>query len=196
MAKSPKNKTENVPANTNPETDAPLPTHVEYGDFKLAIADLSQKAAVYLLQYGFGKSLQDSVAGVRKEMTNAVKMGEDGKTPLLDEAGNTIPAHSEDEIKAAISKSMGERVQAIVDGTIGNRGPGKPKLTTRESLTEKVVREMLSAAAAKQNKKLPKIGEGYEALAEKFLAAKRDIVNAEVDHRMATVGESAEDFTF
>jgi hypothetical protein len=92
MAKSPKNKTENVPANTNPETDAPLPTHVEYGDFKLAIADLSQKAAVYLLQYGFGKSLQDSVAGVRKEMTNAVKMGEDGKTPLLDEAGNTIPA--------------------------------------------------------------------------------------------------------
>ena len=129
MAKSPKNKTENVPANTNPETDAPLPTHVEYGDFKLAIADLSQKAAVYLLQYGFGKSLQDSVAGVRKEMTNAVKMGEDGKKPLLDEAGNTIPAHSEDEIKAAdggaaTGPSSSRAVENATSATVRPLDPG------------------------------------------------------------------------
>jgi len=190
MAKD-KNKT---PATDNPATVDPatpaatteeaIPTHVEYAGFKHLIADFSVKSLCYLAQYGWAKSIQDAVAGRKKELTE--EKNEDG-TPKYDENG----------VAAVIKSEMAERVAAIVAGTVGTRGPGKPKATTREGMILKVARELLSFAAKKADKKLPKIGEGYEALLEKFTTAKRAEIEAEADRRMVTANEpGGETFTF
>lgn len=178
---APSTETPATPAEATPEVIA---TEVEYGGFKHTIADFSVKSAVYLMQYGWAKSLQDSVAGRKKEL--AEEKNEDGSLKY-DEAG----------VSAVLKTEMGERAAAIIAGTVGTRGPGKPKATTREGMILKVAREWLSFAAKKADKKLPKIGEGYEALLEKYTASKKAEIEAEADRRMATAtAPEGETFTF
>lgn len=188
MAKNKYAPATETPANGTdvaPVTETPIATTVTYGGFTHDVAAFSVRSAVYLMQYGWAKSLQDSVAGRKKELSEEVKLAEDGKTPLLGEDGKPILAHTPDEVAAILKTEMGERAAAIIAGTVGTHGPGKPKATSREGMILKVTREWLSAAASKAGKKLPKIGEGYEALVEKFGLAKKAEIEAEADRRMA-----------
>ncbi len=181
-------------ATETPATDA-IPTHVEYGGFRHEIAAFSVKALCYLAQYGWAKSLQDSVAGRKKELAEEIVKDAEGK-PVLDTEGKTSLKYDEAGVAAILKTEMGERAAAIIAGTVGTRGPGKPKATTREGMILKVSREWLTAAAQKAGKKLPKIGEGYEALLEKFQTAKKDLIEAEADKRMASAAEQGGDFDF
>ncbi len=177
-------------------------THVEYAGFRQEIASLPVHAAVYLMQYGFAKSLQDSVAGRKKELEaetiSVPVVGEDGQ-PVLDAAGvattSTVPKHNADGVTAILKSEMADRVESILDGTIGSRGPGVPRLTPRESMIQKVVRDFLTAQAAKKNAKLPKVGAGYAELAEKYLTKFRDKVETEADRRLAAP-DTSEEFDF
>ncbi len=95
-----------------------IPESLEYNGVKVGLSGETpariQNAVNYLLAYGFGKSLQDAVAGVKKEMTAAGETAE--------------------SIALAIRDEMASRAEAILAGTVGTRGPrlSGPEATRRE----------------------------------------------------------------
>ena len=169
--------------NTTTETNSAdvwaAKTEMEYGPFKDTFADAPLHSAKYLMQYGYAKSLQDSVAGMRKEME--AEKNEDGSAK-----------HTEEQIVAALTATMQKRRDAIWNGTIGLRGPAAPKLSTRDSTIDKVAKEFLRNAAANKKKKLPKVGEGYAELLAGFLEKNRAAIEAEADRRIASDVDSLE----
>lgn len=112
---------------------------VTYNGVELDLGDIASdfnaKGIEYLLAYGFAQSLQDSVAGVKKEMK--------------DEGA------SDDEIATAIKETMQERANAIASGTVGHRVVG-PRGSAIETVMRQVALAELTAAFKKKNAKLPK----------------------------------------
>src|ERR1700690_1864879 len=92
---------------SNFEATLSLPSFLEYNGVTIDLENAGDeslgRAIGYLLFYGFGKSLQDSVAGRAKELR-----------------GNGEP---EAEITRITREEMGKRAEAILTGTIGTRGP-------------------------------------------------------------------------
>lgn len=137
-----------------------LPETLEYNGVKIVLADEStdrvQNAISYLLPYGFGKSLQDSVAGLKKKMT------EEGK-----------PAA---EIEAAILADMAERAEAIFAGTVSLRGP---RLSGPEAIRNAVIDEYFKAWAVAQKakgKSLPSLKSRFGVKASDATAEQRKAV--------------------
>jgi hypothetical protein len=178
------------------EANMTLPEVLEYNGVSIDLENASEeslgRAIGYLLSYGFGKSLQDSVAGRAKE---------------LRDAGET-----ESAIAAAIKAEMTERAEAILAGTIGARGPrlvGPDAI--RRDVTEEFFRAWVKDAAAKgqvlpslkttfnvstkdatkEQKKA--VAEKIYALREKFAKARKDKIDAEVERRLALQSEDSDD---
>lgn len=155
-----------------------LPATVTFGDFSITITDIPASGIYYLLQYGFAKSVQDSVAGMKKKLTE--EKGEDGE-----------PKFTADEVEAQLREAQQERITRILEGTIGTRTAGAPRATPFEAMVTKVAKAMLKAAAAKIKKVLPKAdSEEYEALLAGFTAKHKERIEEEAKRRM----EVATDF--
>ena len=162
-----------------------LPT-VEHNGVTLDFDDYSQeqieRAVAYLVQYGFAKSLQDSVAGLRKER----------------KADGVSDAEIEAEIKAAGV----ERMEAILNGTLNARGP---RLTSEAAIRRDVIDEFFRLWAKKMadagKGKLPRAAKGatdeekkavaekVKALRERFAAANAEKIDAEVARRVELQSE-------
>jgi hypothetical protein len=170
------------------EANMNLPSSLEYNGVSIDLENASEESLgrtiSYLLSYGFGKSLQDSVAGRAKE--------------LRDEG------ESEKKISDTIREEMTERAEAILAGTIGARGPrlvGPDAI--RRDVTEEFFRTWVKDAAAKgqilvslktafnvstkdatkEQKKA--VADKINALREKFAKARNDRIELEVARRLA-----------
>lgn len=112
-----------------------IPESLEYNGVKVGLsgesADRIQNAVNYLLPYGFGKSLQDSVAGLKKLLSTAAAELSEKDAKLTASYREDYPGKSVDEIIAA---EMAARAEAILSGTVGTRGPrlSGPEATHRE----------------------------------------------------------------
>lgn len=99
-------------------------TVLEYNGFRAEISEIATAGQAYLWQYGFAKSLQDSVAGLAKE---------------LKESG--VPA---DEIPGRIKSAMQERFDKILAGTVGTRSTG-PRVMGFDKILRDVAERELAA---------------------------------------------------
>lgn len=173
-----------------------LPETLSYNGVTISLASESperlQNAVSYLLAYGFGKSLQDAVAGLKKSMTAE---GADAAT-----------------IAAAIEADMTARAEAILSGTIGLRGP---RAVGPEAVKRTVIEEWFKAwakAQADKGKVLPSlksmfgvsakdatdeqkkaVAEKLGALKAKFADAKATAIEEEVARRLATQGDEEDE---
>lgn len=153
----------------NTSTDQPF--RVEYGPFSVAYSDLAEHALHYLAQYGFAKSLQDSVAGMKKALSD------EGK--------------SEAEIDAALQDTMQKRVTAIMQGTIGAR-VGTPRMTGIEKVMADIAREDLKAAAVSVKRKLP-TGKELTELVNKYIARHEATLREKAQARLDSAQNAADD---
>ena len=128
-----------------------IPESLEYNGVKVALsgesADRIQNAINYLLPYGFGKSLQDAVAGLKKEMKEA---GADEET-----------------ISTAIASDMAARAESILAGTIGTRGP---RLTGPDATRRVVIDEFFKVWAKSMSDK----GKALPSLKSRFNVTAKD----------------------
>jgi len=142
-----------------------LPETLEYNGVSAGLSAASveslQRAANYLLAYGFSKSLQDAVAGLKKELVAAGK--------------------SEAEVTSAIRAGMEERADAILAGTIGLRGP---RLSGPEAIRRQVITAFFGVwakAQAVKGKSLPSLKSRYNVTAKDATTEQKAAVNAAID---------------
>jgi hypothetical protein len=163
-----------------------LPEVLSYNGVEVRFAELTEaevnRTVDYLIKYGFGKSLQDSVAGLKKKL----------------ESEGELDA---DEITAKIAEEMESRADAIVNGTIGTRAP---RGTSEDKIRRDVIASFFKAYLAKTKQALPKLGKDAtasqkEALAKKiaqfheqYYAANKAKVDEEVARRIEAQKEESE----
>lgn len=143
-----------------------------YKTFTVDSNDIAAKGFDYLLQYGFAKSLQDCVAGMRKELATP---GEDGK--VLSEA----------EIEAELNATMAERFDDILKGEVGTRTTG-PRLRGIDKVKHEIACEELKSAFGVKKLAWPNgkgSAETIAVLVGKFLAKHDTRVTKEAERRMA-----------
>lgn len=178
-----KNKSAPVDDTPSEALDSPVAMALTYGTHSVNIADLSPKAAAYLMQYGFAKSLQDSVAGMRAELT-ATK----------DADGNA--KYTADEVNVILHDTQAERLGKILAGTIGIRAASGPKATPIESVIKRVALEEIRNAVAAKNAgkatkdvvKLP-TGDALNSIVAKYIEKYLDRLTAEATRRMANIAD-------
>lgn len=169
---------------------------LQFGDFTLDFASLPPHALHYLAQYGFAKSLQDSVSGKAKEWKDALVTLEDTKNPSSPYFG--IPAdrcvgakkYNESEIVTMLHDVQAKRMAAILDGTIG-AGRGTPRLKGRDKLFHEVAMEQLKAVFALQRKALPK-DEAWERVLGDYKTKYEKKITVEVERRMEMQAETVD----
>lgn len=176
MAKSKKNDT-TVAATT---TDAVTESHtitgtgmVTHQGRTINWMDISAKGLAYLLQYGFTQSMQDSVAGLAKDVRENPTDYE-GKTP-----------------EEVVAEMLDTRQAAILAGTIGTR-VGAARLSGIDKIMRDVAKERIKAACVAKGVAMPK-GEALAALVDKYLAKYDDSVREEADRRMSTIKSAGDD---
>lgn len=148
---------------------------LEYNGIGVNVSAISEAGIAYLLQYGWAKSLQDSVAGRKKAL-----LAGDDETPAL----------TEDEAEAKLVEIMTKRAEAIVAGEVGQRAGG-PRLTKIDRVMRNVAAEIVKAAAAKKGRKLPK-GEAYQTLISAYIAKNEAAVREEAERRMEATQEEVD----
>lgn len=140
--------------------------------YEAEVESLPPASIEYLLRYGFAQSLQDCIAGrekkVRDEIEGKILKGE------ADFADDEIVAQIRDDLDG----TLGKRLDAIMNGTVGTRVSGEP----RDTLTS-VARDMVRKAIVKKGKKVSK--ENFAELVKGVLAdpTERAKVQAEYDRR-------------
>lgn len=138
-------------------------------EYACDVESLPAPALAYLLQYGWAQSLQDCIAGRAKV--------------VRDEMAGQGEAAIAAAVQADIAGTLAKRADAIKTGTVAKRegkstGHSKPFLG--------VAREMLAAVAKARGLTMPK-AKAYAELLERFIAARRGAIQAEVERRAATV---------
>lgn len=122
-----------------------LPESLEYNGVRVAIgaesADRQQNAVSYLMAYGFAKSLQDSVAGVKKLLSTEAHKLSDKDVSLAESYRADYPGASVDEI---IRAEMAARAEAILAGTVGTRAA---RLSGPDAIRRVVIDEYFKAWA-------------------------------------------------
>ena len=145
-------------------------------EYSVESVDLTETAIGYLLQYGWAQSLQDSIAGREKKVRDeiAAQVAEGEISEMADDEIN-------ESVAAEIDGTLLKRSDAIINGTIRERGVGE----TRDPLRS-VANDMLRKALAKAGKKVPK--EKFAELVSELLAdeTKRAKVQAELERRNAS----------
>lgn len=145
------------------------------------------RGVFYVLQYGFGKSLQDSVSGMAKAM-----LGE------KDESGER--KHTDAEIEAALAEKRQERYDSIVAGDVSTRTTG-PRVKGLEKVMQEIAWESIVAQCAKVNASrakdkqivLPKKVADQAPLIAQYLAKHGDTVRAEAEERLAKANARGEE---
>ena len=142
-----------------------IPESLEYNGIKVDLASESperiQNAVNYLMAYGFGKSLQDSVAGLKKEMKDA--------------------GASEAEIAKAVASDMADRAEAILAGTVGTRGP---RLSGPAAVRREVIESFFKGWAksmADKGKALPTLKSRFNVTAKTATDEQKKAVADAVD---------------
>ena len=159
------------------------------------------RAVAYFYQYGFAKSLQDSVAGVKKALQafRAGKANDKQKAiaePFFDQYGEDA------EIDEILNAEMSARLKDVLTGTLNSRGP---RLTSEASIRRDVINEFFRRWAKKRadagQGRLPRAAKGatkeekrgiadkIAALREKFAAHNEAKISAEVERRVALQAE-------
>lgn len=141
----------------------PLEVSLPHGP-KVDLMELTLDTVHRLAQYGARQWVQDSIAGMAKEMKGE---GAD-----------------EDAIKAALVAEQEARWQSIVDGTVGTRSTG-PRVRGVERIIRDVALEEMRSVMGKLNKKLPKGQELQDTLA-KYIRANEAKLRGEAERRMAS----------
>lgn len=158
-----------------------------YGPFTVSVEDLPASSVAYLLQYGFGKTLQDSASGVMKTVTKA--LAENGEEAIS--LRNAFPDAEDSAIpRLQATFVMQVRMHALSSGTMGTRhtGGGAPRKSTLESEMIKVAKEGLKKAAAARGKTLPKASTPeYEAILEAYTSRNIDSIKVEAERRLSAV---------
>lgn len=137
----------------------------------------SPKGLFYSIQYGLSQSLQDSVAGMAKELRE--------KT---DENGEAV--HNDASIAAALHDAMRERLEAIASGEIGHRVRG-PQVRGVDKIIRDVAWEAIVAQATSLGKAalLPKKSVEINGLVDKYLSneSRANSAREEAERRMGAV---------
>ena len=130
-------------------------------------------AVHYLLDYGYGKSMQDCIAGRAKALKEEIlaKAKKEGKAAPKDSA-------IEAEIATDETARLQKRHDAIVAGEVGTRGPHD----TLRALATELVRDKLAEKKMKADK------EQFAKFVSDLLTIpeKRKMVQAEYDKRQAS----------
>lgn len=141
------------------------------GDDVVTVTGASAATIAYLLQYGWDQSHQDCIAGRAKKVRDEyAAKGIDNQ----DEIDRAVVA----DLEAALEK----RSNAIINGTVRERGTIGPK---SETVFRAVAKEFLAKATKAAKKKLPSDKAEYKALFEAFCEKNRVVIQAEVDRRKA-----------
>jgi hypothetical protein len=189
-----------------------MPESLSYNGVTIVLADESAErqnnALQYLLNYGFGKSLQDSVAGVKAKFdaVAAGTAGDDVRDYVLG-LQQEYGTESRDEVIAAI---MSERAEAIFAGTIGLRGP---RATGPDAVRRNIVDEWFkdwAKSMSDKGKALPslksrfpelkkasdatkeqkaEVAKAIDAIRAKWATANAARIDAEVARRLETKNE-------
>lgn len=142
---------------------------------------LSDVARNYFLQYGVRQSLQDSVAGLAKEMADDNDVSEN---PL-----------SKSELAAAIAAAelaaVTDRYNSAMIGAIGNRATG-PRVRGIDKVMRDLAIARVRAVATAQQKKMP-TGEKLAKFVATVLAKNGDAIRAEAEAIMARDAELADE---
>ena len=143
-------------------------------EYACEVEALPPASIAYLLQYGFAQSLQDCIAGRAKA--------------VREEGGD------ETAIAQDLAGTLGKRLDAILQGTVGVRQSAESILPGRSAMFVRVAKEFLTAIAKAQGKKLPKAdSDEYRAMLRKVAEAKASEIEAEAARRtQATSGVEIE----
>lgn len=148
---------------------------VRYQSLSIDVSKIAPVGIDYLLQYGFAKSLQDSVAGLKKDVLANRK---DYEKDIAD--GEAL---SDEELaEVVIEDKLQSRFEAIVAGTVGTRSTGA-RHTGVEKVMRDIAREVIFARAVEKKVKRPE-GDNLRDLVEKYLANHAE-VKALAEARMA-----------
>lgn len=158
-------------------------TTLKYGPHYVESDEITPAGIAYLLQYGFAKSLQDSVAGLKKDViANRARYESD----IPDGA-----AMSDEELaEVVLSDKMAERFADILAGKVGTRVGGQ-RLDPLARTMRDIAHEAIFAAAAKKGVKRPD-GEALRAITEKWLEVNKAKAEEMAKARLAAVASLGE----
>ena len=169
-----------------------LPQSLEYNGVKMILADQdearTQNAINYLLSYGWAKSLQDSVAGLKKLLSTEPEKLSDRDRETVAEIRQDYPTQSVAEI---ISAEMALRAEAIFAGTVGTRGT---RLTGPDAIRRVVIDEYFKAWAKSQadkGKALPSLKTVFNVTAKEATDEQRKVIAEKLSALRARYAEVA-----
>lgn len=166
------------------DTTLDLSTVLKFGTHEAMLQDISPKGLLYLVQYGFKQSMQDSIAGYEKKLAD--EKNEDGTAK-----------YTKDEITQAVIDRQSARFDDILAGEVGTR-TGAPRLSGIEKIMRDVARETIKAAAVAKGMKVP-TGETMTKFAEQYVAKHEAKVRAEAQRRLdsqSAVKADDDEFSF
>jgi hypothetical protein len=146
------------------------------------ISTLPQQSIVALLQRGINHVLSNEVAS--KVSTAKKKMKEDGVTPEYDEAA----------LEKLEEETFAEKVKAILEGTLGTRGPGVARMSPLEKEMRNVAWLVIQNSPGVQSGKvkLPTgkgSGEAKAAMIDSVLAKHGEKIRAKAEANLAANAE-------
>ena len=163
--------------------DAATTFRHESSGIALALADIAPEGLAYLLQYGFSKSLQDSVAGKLKVFMDGAKD---------DKGGWKAEPMSEDEARAEINKLLAERADDIRTGSVSRRSGG-PRLKGLDWYMREVAKEFLAKFAKDKGKKLPSKAEDLAPILAQYTTKNESKIREEAQRRMDQANAMTDD---
>jgi hypothetical protein len=152
------------------DTNLDLSTVLKFGKHEVMLQDVSPKGLLYLVQYGFKQSMQDSIAGYAK------KLAEEGKP---DDAG----PYTEAEIAELVAERQADRFDDIVSGEVGTRAGGGPRLSGIEKIMRDMAKDAIKAAVVAKGVKMP-TGDTLAKFIDQYIAKHDATLRPEAQRRL------------
>lgn len=194
-------KTMDVAADVTTTTTTPIVA--EAFGFTFDISNASRDALAYIVGFGFRQALSDATAGLPKaigaawEHRNAQGDAAKAYEGFCETAG-LDPDHARGMALGAFTAAVCDgarrvRYERIMSGTIGTRGPGKPRVDSSEKLAMAIAKEWLVAAAKAKGKALP-TGDNLVHMIQEYRNKYAEQIAAEITRRTAST--VPDDFEF
>ena len=171
-------------------------TKMEFRGIELDVADVSIDGLIYMIEYGFAKSLQDCVSGHDKALRTILSgTGEEAikaRNELAAEGGVAVTAPDDAIVKAVLTARMTKRTNAIREGSVGGGRTG-PRKVGLERVMWDVAFDRLKAIATKAKKSLPTKAADLNPMVDAYLKANESTIREEATRRMADIESGAED---